>query len=972
MAAAGQPPKSDRTNMGLVARNKNAPVDLRCFMRGDPPFYGLVLTIMALGPPTETRKLFFGECIPRGADMNFFMDFDWKLRHSTPPTAQTLYLLWQYVTTIFKRLFSQFKPNFTFLYDPGSFGVHVIFHNVRFVKHSDNPEYNIRLAKLVAQFSHLFATDHRFVDTWKTDVECTKKATIRAPLALSAKDASAKHQTFYTIWVPNENNHTMTIGGRIDDPIFRLRCMRMGTIFASSDICDFSYLCDLNVTPSSDLSDEEEEEEMEPLEDGEDVSRSRLLASFRRIESTLSAEAKAFFLANMGHKDDVPTLPPFEWGHKGPVPVRDASKLKDLITYNMMMDKSIPFGNPTPADICRHAVNVLNEHYFYLLNARPKVYMRKYDTANLITKLEPTDPSSFKDVLRNVVWSNMSVEITDKNGNIKKITKNFEAAKIWLEDPRRRTYESLVFSPFPPGHVRSLHPGQLNTFTGWRWTPSELNEARVNATPDDLALADKLQDHIFNVLCAGDRQKLQFLMTLVAAKFRRPWMRANSCSCFLGHEGSGKTFFFEAVLFSMAGPYGVKCVNVEDLFANFNTKYNDKCILFFDEASYAGSHKNFAKLKNFFTSDTMDTCAKYNDAREVPNYYTCFMVTNQDRAVPLGTDARRFAIFEVAPNRARGRVMEHKAYFDKLYNITARRNERALKTWFSQFWDETVYPEELLDDFGQFSYNVFPPSLVGVLGKHKSNTLGAVIQFWKDVLSDGRHYSPYADFLLNSMDEQVMSLTRIDFKVEKQNAKEELSPSLVKHDQGRRLADFSDNPLGAVDASMREIWDMLRYPPYKAGRTWLGLASVSQLWLEFESRRGKYKADFIRTNVDDFVSKTMDIFPHLYDPRSSSRVRVPAEWKIRSAARVDSSLTNRSYTDMVADPDNYKHAAAYAGNELYWRLGSIAYCKKQFYITTGLDTTEGQIHQEKDLQDSKSNSIYSDEQFENIYKHFAQ
>jgi hypothetical protein len=684
----------------------------------------------------------------------------------------------------------------------------------------------------------------------------------------------------------------------------------------------------------------------------------------------MSAEAKAFFLANMGHQNDIEDLPPFEWGHRGPVPVREPKVLKTIIMLNIMEDKSISLGNPTPADITRHCVAVLNEHYFYLLNARPKVYMRKYCTSNLLTKLEPTDPSSFKDVLRNVVFTNMSVEITDKNGNTKKITKNFEAAKIWMDDPHRRTYESMVFSPFPPGHDRALHPGQLNTFTGWRWTPAELEEARDKASKADLELADNLQDHIFNVLCAGDPMKFQFLITLIAAKFRRPWLRSNSCSCFLGHEGSGKTFFFEAVLFSMAGPYGVKCVNVEDLFANFNTKYNDKCILFFDEASYAGSHKNFAKLKNFFTSDTMDTCAKYNDAREVPNYYTCFMVTNQDRAVPLGTDARRFAIFEVAPNRARGRVMEHKAYFDRLYNITHKRNETALKTWFSQFWDETVYPEELLDEFGQFSYNVFPPTLVGVLGKHKSNTLGAVIQFWKDVLSDGRHYSPYADFLLNSNDDEVMALTRIDFKIQKQNAKEELVPSLAKHNQGRQLADFSANPLGAVNASMSEIWNHLRHPPYKADKGWLGFAAVSQLWLEFESRRSKYKADFIRTNSDDFISKTMDIFPHLYDDRSSSRIKVPAEWKIRAAARVDPSLTNRSYADMVTDPDNYKHATAYAGNELYWRLGSIAYCKKQFYVTTGLDTTEGFIHQAKDLQDSKANSIYSDEQFENIYRHF--
>lgn len=942
-------------------------------MRGSPRFYGVFLAIMALGPPTEMTKLCMHECVPKGVDMNFFLDFDWKIKHSHPPTVQVLYLLWQSITSVFRKLFNRYKPKFTFLYDPGSFGVHVVFQSVRFVRHSDNPEFNLRLGKIVAEFSRLLLSEPAFHNTWKTDIGCTQGGTLRSPLTYNPESASNK-KTYYTIWRADERNQIMVIDGRIDDPMFRLRCMRLGTLYATDDIGEFTYLCDLNPTllADQDPEDQPEEELLEPLEPGQSVTRGRLISSFRKIDNILSSEDRAFFLANMGHKDDKEELTPFVWGHRGPPPVRDISVLKRVILTNLMADRDVISGSLTTDDIYRHTVAVLNEHFFYLLASRPKVYMRKYDPSNLITTLSFCDPSHFKDLLRNLVFVNFPVEITDKNGNVKKIKKNFDAAKIWMEDHRRRTYEALVFSPFPDGHPRAVHEGQLNTFSGWRWAPDELLEARSNATPSEIELADCLQDHIFNVLCAGDKQKFQFLLTLVAAKFRRPWLRPNSCACFLGHEGSGKTFFFEGVLFSMAGSYGVKCVNVDEVFANFNTKYNDKTILFFDEANYAGSHKNFAKLKNLITSDTMPTCAKYDEAREIPNYYAYFMVTNQDRAVPLGTDARRFAIFEVAPNRARGRVMEHKAYFDRLYAITEASGQRALMTWWSQFWDQDLYPDALLDEFGKFGYNVFPSSIVGVLGKHKANTLGSVVQFWRDVLRDGIHYNPHADYLMNSLDEDVMTLSRIDFQVDRQARGEEQIPALSSHNQGRRLADFSDNPLGAVTATVRDVWDHMRHPPYKADHGWLGLACVNQLWLEFESRRGRYRAEFQKPDLEDFISKTQDIFPHLNDDRCHVRVQVLAKWKTRAAARTDPSLTTRSYIDMEADPDNYKHAAQFSGYEKYWRIGSLAYTKKQFYVTTGIDTTDDQVHQQKDLRDSKENIVYSEQQFQRVAKYFTQ
>lgn len=963
---------AERTNKGKAGKGRHSGIDFRSMMRFDPNFYGIVLAIAALGPPSSMRELYMHECVPNGADMNFFLDFDWKIKHSHPPTVQVLFLLWQSITRVFKKLFNGYKPKFTFLYDPGSFGVHIVFQSVRFVKHSDNPEFNLRLGKIVAEFSRLFTVEPSFHHTWQTDIKCTQQGTLRTPLTINP-DSKSNKKTYYTIWNEDENNQRMSIGGRIDDPLFRLRCMRMGTIYATDDIGPFDYLCDLNATllADQDPEDHSEDQVMVPLEPGENVSRGRLVSSFRQIDSALSAEARAFFLSNMGHDDDdKEVLSPFVWGHKGPRPVVDVAKLKGVIMYNLMMDKSIIAGGITPDDITRHVVGVMNEHYFYLLSNRPKIYMRKYDTANLTTTLTFCDPGHFKDICRNLIMKNVPVEITDKNGNTNRITRNFDCAKLWTEATCRRTYEALVFSPFPEGHPRAVHEGQLNTFSGWRWTPDELAAALLAASPSDVELADCLQDHIFNVLCAGDKQKFQFLLTLVAAKFRRPWMRPNSCACFLGHEGSGKTFFFEGVLFSMAGSYGAKCVNIDELFANFNTKYNDKTLLFFDEANYAGSHKNFAKLKNFITSDTMPTCAKYDEAREVPNYYACFMVTNQDRAVPLGTDARRFAIFEVAPNRARGRVMEHKAYFDRLYAITQSQGQCALMTWWSQFWDEELYPDALIDEFGQFGYNVFPSSIIGVLGKHKSNTLGSVVQFWRDVLRDGIHYNPHGDYLMNSLDEDVMTLDRIDFQVDRQTRDEEQGHALALHNQGRRLVDFSDNPLGAVTATLRDVWDHLRHPPYKADHGWLGFACVNQLWLEFESRRGRYRAEFQKPDLEDFISKTQDIFTHLDDDRSQVRVQVLSKWKTRAAARTDASLTNRAYVDMEADPDNYKHAAQFSGYEKFWRIGSLAFAKKQFYVTTGIDTTENQIHQQKDLRDSKENIVYSEDQFHKVVKYF--
>jgi hypothetical protein len=89
--------------------------------------------------------------------------------------------------------------------------------------------------------------------------------------------------------------------------------------------------------------------------------------------------------------------------------------------------------------------------------------------------------------------------------------------------------------------------------------------------------------------------------------------------------------------------------NARHLTGNFNAHLRDACLVFADEAFYAGDKQHEGQLKSLVTEPTLMIEAKYANAVPVRNCLHLIVASNDDWVVPAGTDERRFFVLDVSP-----------------------------------------------------------------------------------------------------------------------------------------------------------------------------------------------------------------------------------------------------------------------------------------------------------------------------------
>jgi hypothetical protein len=83
----------------------------------------------------------------------------------------------------------------------------------------------------------------------------------------------------------------------------------------------------------------------------------------------------------------------------------------------------------------------------------------------------------------------------------------------------------------------------------------------------------------------------------------------------------------------------------------FNGHLSDKVILFADEAFWAGDNKAEGKLKAMVTEPRIAIEAKYKDITTGVNRLHIMIASNNNWMVPATPDERRYAVFDVPPDR---------------------------------------------------------------------------------------------------------------------------------------------------------------------------------------------------------------------------------------------------------------------------------------------------------------------------------
>lgn len=280
----------------------------------------------------------------------------------------------------------------------------------------------------------------------------------------------------------------------------------------------------------------------------------------------------------------------------------------------------------------------------------------------------------------------------------------------WLHHLKRRTLDQVIFIP---GEAEERNPGCLNLWKGFD----------CDALPGDCGL---LLAHMLENICGGNAEYFTWLLNWMGNAVQRPAEQGHVAIVFRGKQGAGKGVAARA-FGSLWGRHFLPVADPKHLVGSFNAHLRDCCVLFADEAFFAGDKKHVSVLKTLITEETIPIEAKGVDVVESRNYLHLLMASNDDWVVPAGFDERRFFVLDVADSHA-----QDISYF------------RAIQDQLAAGGREGLLHLLLTRDLAGF--NVRNPPRTAALQEQKELSLGAEEEWWAAKLRSGRSLPSHGEW----------------------------------------------------------------------------------------------------------------------------------------------------------------------------------------------------------------------------------
>jgi len=236
-----------------------------------------------------------------------------------------------------------------------------------------------------------------------------------------------------------------------------------------------------------------------------------------------------------------------------------------------------------------------------------------------------------------ILYENQVVhELSCENG--KKITK----AHVWLKSPCRRTFRNIVFNPRIAGH----YDGNFNIWKGFAIKPVQ----------GDCSL---FWDHVETIICNGKKTHYIYIRKWLAHLIQKPWIIATAL-VLRGKQGTGKGTFAHA-LGKLLGAHYAPLSSLDQILGRFNSHLKNAILIFADEAIWGGNKREVGALKSLITEPKLFIEAKGKDGYWIDNFKHLIVSSNEDWAVHLDPDDRRFFVLDISAERK-----EDFEYFGKI------------------------------------------------------------------------------------------------------------------------------------------------------------------------------------------------------------------------------------------------------------------------------------------------------------------
>lgn len=226
-------------------------------------------------------------------------------------------------------------------------------------------------------------------------------------------------------------------------------------------------------------------------------------------------------------------------------------------------------------------------------------------------------------------------------------------AEVWIKHPLRRTYSGLVFAP------KGTPNGYYNLFDGFPIQPVQ----------GDCSL---YLEHLLTNICRGNQEFYDYLLNWMAHAIQFPYILPGVAIVFRGAQGTGKGVATEefGLLF---GRHFAVFTSMAPLIGRFNGHLSDKLVIYINEAVWGGDKAAEGQLKAMITDTHTTVEMKFKDVVRVDSYKRLMFSSNEDWAVPVGKDDRRYFVLDVGS----GHKEDHQ-YFLKIIEQMRNGGSEAL------------------------------------------------------------------------------------------------------------------------------------------------------------------------------------------------------------------------------------------------------------------------------------------------------
>jgi len=216
-------------------------------------------------------------------------------------------------------------------------------------------------------------------------------------------------------------------------------------------------------------------------------------------------------------------------------------------------------------------------------------------------------------------------------------------AQIWLQSPIRRTFDNIVFNPKIEGHYKKNY----NIWKGFSVKP-ELGDCSL------------YWEHLKLVICSGKEAHYRYTRKWLSHLVQYPWIIGSSI-VLRGKQGTGKGTFVEPIG-KLFGPHFAPLASLDKILGRFNSHLKNAVLIYADEAIWGGNRKEIGLLKSLITEKKLFIEGKGKDGYWIDNYKHLIVSSNEDWAVHLDPDDRRFFVLDVSDSRK-----EDLDYFNKIH-----------------------------------------------------------------------------------------------------------------------------------------------------------------------------------------------------------------------------------------------------------------------------------------------------------------